>query len=80
VLGFVPAAYHALRMGARDLHQIREQQEILSRKPGHRGDQPSVREPQRRREERQEPRAADHRPVWVMFTGGALFGWYRTTS
>jgi hypothetical protein len=80
VLGFVPAAYHALRMGARDLHQIREQQEILSRKPA---TEEVSRQFESLNDDVKSGKSRAQRTtaiVWVMFTGGALFGWYRLTS
>jgi hypothetical protein len=80
VLGFVPAAYHALRMGARDLHNLRAQQEILSRKP-------ATEEISRQFEELNDvvKSGKSHAErntalIWVVVTGGALVGWYRFTA
>jgi hypothetical protein len=79
VVGFIPAAYHALRVGARDLRAVRAEQELLSRKP-------ATEEISRRFEELNDVvKASKSRAVrttavlWVVVTAGAMVGWYKLT-
>jgi hypothetical protein len=79
VMGFIPAAYHALGMGSREMRRLREEQEMVSRRP-------ATEEIARRFEEIDATVGATKSRymrntglIWVMVTGGALFGWYRLT-
>jgi hypothetical protein len=80
LVGFIPAAYHALRIGGRDIHRLRDEQEMLSRKP-------ATEEILRRFEELNT--SVDNATsratrttgvVWLVISGLALAGWYRFTS
>jgi hypothetical protein len=80
VIGFIPAAYHAFRIGARDIHRLRDEQEVLSRKPAteeilHQYEQLNT----------SVESAAGHATrttglVWLVVSGLALAGWYRVTT
>lgn len=78
-VGFIPAAYHALRVGARDIHRLRGEQEVLSRKP-------ATEEITRQFVEldsavdKMTGRAQRTTGIlWIVVAGGALIGWYRVT-
>jgi hypothetical protein len=80
VVGFIPAAYHAFRVGAKDIHRLRDEQEVLSRKP-------ATEEIVRRFEELDG--AVDNQAtrsqrttgiVWLVVAAGTLVGWYRVTT
>jgi hypothetical protein len=80
VIGFIPAAYHALRVGARDIHRLRDEQEVLSRKP-------ATEEIVRRFEElnttvdNATSRATRTTGiVWLVVAGVAMAGWYKVTT
>jgi hypothetical protein len=80
VVGFIPAAYHAFRMGAKDIHRLREEQELLSRKP-------ATEEIVKRFHdldvlvENQTSRSTRTTAIlWMVVTGGTLVGWYRITT
>jgi hypothetical protein len=80
VIGFIPAAYHAFRVGARDIHRLRDEQELLSRKP-------ATEEIVRRFEELNTTvdNAAGRATrttgiVWLLVSGLAMAGWYKVTT
>jgi hypothetical protein len=80
VIGFIPAAYHAFRVGQRDIHRLREEQEMLSRKP-------ATEELLQRFEElngtvdNATSRATRTTGIlWMVMSGATLFGWYRVTT
>jgi hypothetical protein len=80
VVGFIPAAYHSLRIGARELHRLRDEQEMLSRKPA---TEEIVRQFQELDTQVGEAKNKSMRNtglLWVVVTGGTLIGWYRLTS
>ena len=80
VIGFIPAAYHAFRVGARDIHRLRDEQELLSRKPA------TEEIVQRFQELNTSVDNAASRAtrttgiVWFVVTGLALAGWYKVTT
>lgn len=78
-IGFIPAAYYALRMGGAEVRRLRAEQEVLSRKPG-------TEEVQQRFTALDADVGSAHRRsarntavLWLVVSGGALFGWYRIT-
>ena len=79
VVGLIPAAYHALRMGARDIHRLRDEQELLSRKPA--TDETLARFDAIESDvKRTKSRAMRNTGlVWLVVAGGTLVGWYRLT-
>ena len=79
VVGFIPAAYHALRVGSGDMRRIRAEQEVLSRKP-------ATEEIVRQFEELDTSVGVSKSRsmrntglLWMVMTGGALIIWYRVT-
>jgi hypothetical protein len=79
VIGFLPAAYHALGVGSREMHRLREEQEVVSRKA-------ATEEIARKFEELDASVGATKSRymrntglIWIVVTGGALVGWYRLT-
>jgi hypothetical protein len=80
VIGFIPAAYHAFRVGARDIHRLRDEQEILSRKPATE-EIVSASGAQHHRRQRRQPRHPHDRHRLVRGDRArAGFGWYRVTT
>jgi hypothetical protein len=78
-MGFIPAAYHALGVGSRELRRQRAEQEMLSRRP-------ATEEIVRRFDEldltvttTKDRYARNTGIIWVLVTSSALFGWYRLT-
>lgn len=79
VVGLIPAAYHALRIGTRDLRRLRVEQELLSRKPATDeviGRFDAIDGEVRRTKNRAMRNTAF---VWMVVSGGILVGWYRLT-
>jgi hypothetical protein len=80
IIGFIPAAYHAFRVGARDIHRLRDEQELLSRKPAteeivHQFEQLNT------TVDNATGRATRTTGmVWLVMSGLALVGWYRVTT
>jgi hypothetical protein len=79
VMGFIPAAYHALGMGSREMRRLREEQEMVSRRA-------ATEEIARRFEELDATVGVTKSRymrntglLWVVISGGALVGWYRLT-
>lgn len=79
LVGFLPAAYHALKMGAGEVRMLRDEQEQLSKRVGT--------EEVLRRFDEVEDKVAQARSramrntfvIWVLVSGGTLVGWYRLT-
>ncbi|HXU83867.1 MAG TPA: hypothetical protein VN914_20875, partial [Polyangia bacterium] len=79
VIGFIPAAYHAFRVGARDIHRLRDEQEILSRKPATEEIVQRFQELNTTVDNAASRATRTTGIVWFVVTGLALFGWYRVT-
>jgi hypothetical protein len=79
VMGFIPAAYHALGVASREMRRLRAEQAALSQRP-------ATEEIVRRFEEidatvghARNRYTRSTTLLWVVVTGGALIGWYRLT-
>jgi hypothetical protein len=79
-IGFIPAAYHALGMGSREMRRLREEQEAVSHRP--------ATEEIARRFEDLDAAVGDAKGrymrntgiIWIFISGGALAGWFRLTT
>jgi hypothetical protein len=79
VMGFIPAAYHALGVASREMRRLRAEQAALSQRP-------ATEEILRRFAEidatvghTRNRYTRSTALLWVVVTGGALIGWYRLT-
>lgn len=80
LVGFIPAAYNALRVGSSEVTNLRDEQALLSKKPG-------TEEVVKRYDQIDEAvRDAHDRSlrntglIWFLVAGGVLAGWYRITA
>ncbi len=80
IIGLLPAAYHAFRVGAKDIRRMRDEQELISRKP-------ATEDSLRRFDELDEDvnNAHSHAMrntavIWLMTSTGAMFAWFRSTT
>jgi hypothetical protein len=80
VVGFIPAAYHAFRVGAHDIHRLRDEQELLSRKPATEEIVRDFEELDRSVDSATNRATRTTGIVWLVMTGATLAGWYRVTS
>jgi hypothetical protein len=79
-IGFVPAAYHALGLGSREMRRLRDDQETLSHRP--------ATEEIARRFEDLDAAVGNTKSrymrntglIWIFFSGGALAGWFKLTT
>ncbi len=78
-IGLIPAAAYAVRVGARQVHELRGEQEILSRKPG--TDESLRRFDAINGAVDASPRRSLRNTalLWAVVSGGVLAGWYRFT-
>jgi hypothetical protein len=79
LIGMVPALWHALAIGRSEVLDLRTRQEVLSTKVG----TDAVRKEFHAIDAAVHEAHGKHRRntaiVWVIVSGGALFGWYRLT-
>jgi hypothetical protein len=80
VVGFIPAAYHAFRVGARDIHRLRDEQEALSRKPATDEILNRFNELNTTVDNATTRATRTTGVVWLVVSGLALAGWFRFTS
>jgi hypothetical protein len=80
VVGFIPAAYHAFRVGARDIHRLRDEQELLSRKPATEEIVQRFNELNTTVDNAASRATRTTGIVWLVVSGLALAGWYRVTT
>jgi hypothetical protein len=80
VIGFIPAAYHAFRVGGRDIHRLRDEQEVLSRKPATEEIVARFEELNTTVDNASSRATRTTGIVWLVVSGLALFGWYRVTT
>jgi hypothetical protein len=80
VIGFIPAAYHAFRVGARDIHRLRGEQELLSRKPATEEIVQRFNELNTTVDNAASRATRTTGIVWLVVSGLALAGWYRVTT
>jgi hypothetical protein len=79
VVGFIPAAYHAFRIGAGDIHRLRTEQEILSRKPATEEIVQQFEQLNGAVDSATTHATRTTGVVWIVVTGLAMAGWYRVT-
>jgi hypothetical protein len=79
VVGFIPAAYHALRVGAGEMRRVRAEQEVLSRKPATLEIAAQFEELDVSVGTIKSRSMRNTGLLWMVVTGGALLGWYRVT-
>jgi hypothetical protein len=79
LVGLMPAAFHAMRVGVRDLHRLRNEQELLSHRP-------ASEDVVRRFDELEAEVSSSHSRamrntaiIWFVVTGGAMAAWYKFT-
>jgi hypothetical protein len=80
VVGFIPAAYHAFRMGKRDIHRLRDEQEILSRKPATEELLQRFNELNTTVDNATDRATRTTGIVWLVVSGLTIAGWYRITT
>jgi hypothetical protein len=78
-MGFIPAAYHALGVGSRELRRLRAEQEIVSRRPATQEIVQRFEELDLTVETTKSRYTRNTGIIRVMVTGGAILGWYRLT-
>jgi hypothetical protein len=78
-IGLIPAAYYALRVGESAVRSLRDEQEVLSYKPG-------TDDTLKLFDELDSAVGMAHRRsmrntavIWVLVASGTLIGWYRIT-
>jgi hypothetical protein len=80
LVGFLPAAYVALRVGEREVRLLRDEQEVLARKPGSEdvlGKFAAIDEEVR---DAHQASMRNTALVWLVVSGVSLAGWYRFTN
>lgn len=79
-IGFLPAAFVAVRVGGAQITALRGEQEDLSRKVGTESNLARFDEIEHAVESAHTKSKYMTFAVWVLFAGGAMLGWYRFTE
>lgn len=78
-VGFIPAAYHALKMGPKDVRNLRAEQELLSRKVGTEETLRRFDDLERQVDDARGRAMRNTLIIWVAVAGVIGAGWYKIT-